>query len=531
MTQLALNNRSRIVATALRVGFLLLLALRVTPLAADWRDTGQLTLREAVQTAIANSPDAEVERMVAQEALAQVTTARGAFDFALRYDLTRTRSINPTASIFESPSGSLSTLVWQQRVSAGQVLPWNGLRYEVFFNGQRFSTTNPFLSLNPYSAPQLGFRFTLPLAAFRRTDEARTQLRVRRTLTRAANEDLEARLQDLATRVEGAYWQWVAAIGTVSAADQARILAEQALSTTERLAREGEIAQADVAGARGQLQRRLDALSAAQGTLAQAESTLRALLAGDSNVQDPIWTTPLRPAESEAESNLEPLADLVDTARRLRPELRAADSRTDAQNEQVALAREGLRPRVDLSFDYTGQGLAGREVDLGPLLPGLESGLPPGFRGGFGRGFGQIGANRFPVYQAGLSIELPVQNRAGRGRLSEATLAARRATLERRRLEIAVVREVHVAMQGVESARLRIAAADAAAQAAQARLDGELRLLREGQSNNLNVNVRQNELAESRQNVVEAWRAFNQSAADLRRATGRSLSAFGITVQ
>ena len=77
----------------------------------------------------------------------------------------------------------------------------------------------------------------------------------------------------------------------------------------------------------------------------------------------------------------------------------------------------------------------------------------------------------------------------------------------------------------------RVGAAEDSQTASRERLESELRLYREGQSNNLSLNVRQGELAESQQLLVNARRTLNLAAAELRRAAALTLETFSIQVE
>jgi outer membrane protein len=487
----------------------------------------RITVREAVRMALERHPDAEISRIAERDAQAGVRMARGAFDLNLAAGVNGRRANNPTSSLFESATGQVSELTWRQQYAVQQTLPWMGVRWEAGFQNNRLSTNNPFFGLNPFQTPQAYVNVTLPLLRFLRTDPQRAQLRIRRRQADASLAELETSLLELALRTEAAYWQMSAAQASAAAAEEARELSQAAEASTQRLVQEGELPNADLSGAASSTRRREEAVAAAKTAALQAENALKALLARDA--ADEVWSDRLVLVDAQAAIDTLPVADMVAAALRRRAELRALESNQAAALEDRRAAEELRKPQADLALGYTAQGLAGRAT--GVAFPGFEVELPPAFVGGLGRGLSQIGNTRYPVYQAGLTLSMPVRNREAEGRIAQARLQQQRLEQMRRRMELQIALEVRNANDALRMAEERVRAAEGAATAARERLDSELRLLKEGQASNLSLNVRQSELAEARQLAVEARRVSNQSAAELRRAAGLTLSDFGVTVQ
>jgi len=86
-------------------------------------------------------------------------------------------------------------------------------------------------------------------------------------------------------------------------------------------------------------------------------------------------------------------------------------------------------------------------------------------------------------------------------------------------------------LQALQTARQRIAAAEASARAAKEKLDSEVRLFQSGESTNFLVLTRQNEYADSRRREVVARLDANKAVARLRQALGNTLEAHHITLQ
>ena len=256
----------------------------------------------------------------------------------------------------------------------------------------RLSTSSRFTSLNPYYASVWRTTLAVPIWRYRKTDEARTNLKVRRANQQAASEEFQAKVMDLAARVEGAYWTWVAALEAEAAAGESIRYAREALESTERLVRAGEQADNELAGARGQLRRAEEQGAQFLGQAWEAEQQLKALLASDGT--DPLWEQAWRPLDTSlALAATTTAGELTQRALERRPELAAAALRWKAERENTKLAAEGRKPAVDFSVTRTAQGLAGRAVAQGSLFSGFSLDAPPQLIGSYGRAYSQVWRN------------------------------------------------------------------------------------------------------------------------------------------
>lgn len=489
-----------------------------------------LTLREAVQRAMEGSPEVAAERIYTQRADAALRAARGVFDPVIRLGGDFRRESRPSSSVLEAPNGRVDEHVASGSVSLQQKLPWNGISADGSFENLRQSSTNPFFALNPFYTPRVRFGLNIPLLRGRVTDAERTEIVVRRRESRLSRWELQNRLLERASRVVVAYWRLVGARQRLEAARQTRTSAADSLASTERLVGEGEQATAEVYGARGQLQRAEEALAEAGGAELQAQNALKLLLAASE--QDEVLAASIDPADREAAPPGDGLEEQTARAWESRPDLRGWVERLEAQKARVGLASNDTLPRADLQFSYISQGLSGRPQDAGlAIIPGFDLQPPASLVGSTWSGLSQIRGNQFPTYAASLRIELPLRNRGAEGRLLEARLAERQMQLLQSQLKIQIALEVRQALDALSAAKARMRAAELAESASAERLASEFRLYREGQSNNLNLNIRQNELSESRQLTVQARELYNSATAELLRATGQTLAAFGIHLE
>ena len=110
-------------------------------------------------------------------------------------------------------------------------------------------------------------------------------------------------------------------------------------------------------------------------------------------------------------------------------------------------------------------------------------------------------------------------------------IAERRLKLEQARAEQLIEAQVRNAVQAIETAKQRFAAAGAAERAAQEKLDSEIRLFQTGESTNFLVLTRQNEYLDSRRRAVVANLDLNKAVSRLEQALGSTLRSRNISLK
>ena len=507
----------------------------------------RLPLDEAIQLALKNNLEIEVERTNIDNAQQVLRAARGAFDTVLGYAPTLAERNTPTASSLASPDGKMSEHAFDNNFSVRQKTPWQGLSLSANFDNSRQSTNNPFTSLSPLTASRLTVGLNLPLLRNRALDGDRASVRIRSKQLAQSRIDFELRVVDVITRTQGAYWNLVAAIEDESVAQDGVRLAQEQYDRSKRQVDSGTLAPVEISAAEAELKRREDSFMTAVGQVMEAENALKTLLAAGQD--DALWNVRLAPtdlhgaAPAAADVPLE-----ISQALERRAELRSVELRLEALQIQTQLAREAVKPQVNLSAIYSTAGLAGNvSTTSNPIgsaftplidrlnqistLLGLDpfsgfnfgSGVPAAFVGGYGQNLSNLLSGNFQTLQAGLSIEWTPRNRTASAMLEQSAIAERRLKLQRKQVEQGIGVDVRNALQAIETARQRIEAAGAGERAAKEKLDSEIRLFQTGESTNFLVLTRQNELLDSRRRTVQAGLQMNFAAARLAQASGVTL--------
>ena len=515
----------------------------------------EISLAGAIEAALRSNLEIEVEKLNIERTTATERGARGFLDPSIHWSPRFEDRATPTSSPLLGREGRLEETVLTQNASFTQRLPWRGISFSAFFDNTRQTTTNPFNSLSPFVLSRLGANFAIPLLRDGETDRLRANLRVTRKQVELSKAAFELKVIDVVRRVEEAYWNLVAARQSVEVSSEAVILAREQLARTKRMIDSGTLAPVELAAAEAELERRLDTWYSAIGVVTQTENQLKQLLAGGRD--DGLWHDELLPSEQRT---LEPPAvsgvrEAVDTALRNRPELSQVDLQMETNGIQQQLARNQTRPQANVIGGVVMTGLAGSitasenpfgastQLQVGrlnqlseiaglPPLPEISfGGVPAGLVGGYGTALEGIFKGSYPTAYIGMEFDLTLRNRAAKAELSRAAIAERQLRFQRSQLEQAIEAQVRNALQEVQTARQRIAAAQASVRAAQEKLDSEIRLFQTGESTNFLVLTRQNELSDSRRRAVVARLDFNKAVSHVNQALGATLRTYNIELE
>jgi HAE1 family hydrophobic/amphiphilic exporter-1 len=515
----------------------------------------KLGLREAVELSLKTNLDIEIERTATATAREQVKAAQGYLDTTIRWQpLLESRNV-PTGSLLLGANGKSTDHLHSQNFYGRQRLPWGGASAGLDFENSRQSTNNPFVGLNPYFTSRMILSWTQPLLRNRETDRERAEVKVRKKQVEISDVEFELKVIDIVTRVEQTYWDLVAARQDVSVNRDTVGWAREQLARNQRMIQSGTLAPVELAAAEAELERRLDNYYQSLGLLTQVENSLKTLISDGRDAA--VWGDEIIPTDERMEESpvTDDLRKAVAIALEQRPELRSVELRRETNEIQKTVAKDQVKPQVNLVAAYINTGIGGsltstdnpftasntalysqvNQLSARAGLPLLSApsfgGAPSVLVGGFGDALSNLFSGRYQSFQGGLALDFTPRNRTAEANLAQTAIAERRLKLERTRSEQTVEAQVRNAMQAIETSRQRITAAEASERAAKEKLDSETRLFQSGESTNFLVLTRQNEYTDSRRRVVVSRLDYNRSLARVRQATGSSLKYHQITLQ
>jgi outer membrane protein TolC len=515
----------------------------------------KLTLAEAIETALKNNLEIEIERTNIATAQQTLRAAQGTYDGVFRWQPGYEARNTPTSSVLIGAGGKLAEHFHRQNFSYLQKLPWNGTSFHVDFENSRESTTNPFVALNPYISSRLIAGFTLPLWRNRLIDRDRAEILIRSKGINLSEGDLQLRVIDVVTRVEIGYWNLVAARQDVQVNAETVEWAREQLARNKRMIESGTLAPVELSASEAELERRLDTYYESLGVVTEAENALKLLIAAGR--QEAVWNDVIIPVDEKTVefAASDDLKDAIASALQKRPELRQIGLRSESNDIEKRLAADQVKPKIDFVGNYINAGLAGTvgatdnpfatsnvalyqrvnqlsaTAGLQPIgLPSFGT-LPTSLIGGYGGTLSGLFGGHYQTFVVGLSMDWSPKNRTAEANLAQTAVAERRLKLQREQTEQAIAAQVRNAMQAIQTARHRIAAAEASERAAKEKLDSETRLFQTGESTNFFVLTRQNEYRDSRRRVVLSHLDFNRAVGRLRQALGTTLESHKLIVR
>jgi outer membrane protein TolC len=414
-----------------------------------------------------------------------------------------------------------------------------GTNLSVGFTNTRVSTNSPFTTLSPRL--NSSFRATLTqhlLQGFGFVPNKRFIVIAKnnRELT-----DVAFRQQIITTvdQIQNMYWDLVNAYENVKVQQDALAVTEKTLSDNKKQVEIGTLAPIEVVRAQSQVATSQQSLIAAKTGLELQQLLMKNALSR--TVQDPsLIDAEVIPTDTMRITQDEPTAsnqDLIGEALSRRPEL--LESRIDLNSRELSMkaVKNALRPSVDLFAYYGGSGLGGAQnpanLCANQNLPNFGCAGPPGTvplapTTGYGSTLNQLINSTAPDKGAGISLNIPIRNRAAQANQVRSQLEYRQAQLRLQQVENEIRIEVRNAQFALQQNRASVAAAQAAVDLAQQSLDAEQKKYALGASTSTLVLQQSSALTQGRSNLVAARAAYEKARVELDRATGLLLEHNGI---
>ena len=471
----------------------------------------EVDLGLCIRTALERNLGLQMARLSREEADLDVAVARGAYDPSLSLSVERDHSETEGESA-GTADGALETIRTERdedTVSAsigGKIGPGGGSYELAARNGDSSGKRggNPFDS----NTGRVGVTLKQPLLKGFKTDETRYRIATAKVQSQESALALEQEVQELLGDVEKAWYALMAAKESREVQLEAVRLSEQLLADNRRKVKIGTMSALDEKQAESQAASARADLAAAEQSIVKAENSLKALVWNDLRS---IWSSEVPStgslAEPPADATAPDAGAAMEVALASRPDLRSARLSVERQGYAVDLYRNQRLPALDL---IAGGGLQASdeksESDVWSTISDADE----------------------PYWNVGVTLSIPLGNRAARNRYLQSQATAERMRLQVRRQEEAAMAEVVNASAEVRSCLLRVAATTDAAEYAAAALDAEQRKLDQGRSTSFVVLQLQKNLTDARRAKTSALADYHKSLVDFALAEGTMLERHGL---
>jgi len=487
----------------------------------------ELSLRSYMELVLANNTEIAIQRLSLETPRNAIMRAFGTFDPVFTSTFNATRQKSASTSVLEGAT-LLSSL--SQRLNTGyqQTLD-SGTQFNMSLNGTKDSSNDAFRTFNPALSATMQLGFTQPLLRNRGAYVIRLPIMVARSQLRRAEYDLRDQLMRLLGTAETAYWDVVDARENLKVQQDYLKLSDVALKRAQRELELGAISPLEIYRPQQQYANAEIAVSRYQYQLAQREDALRRQMGAD--LVPEIRKLPIVLTET-----VSPLLDtrpynqdaLVEMALATRPDLRSQLQTLDIDELQIKQATNNLRPDLSLTANYSAQGRGGTYYERANVFG--QSQLVRVVPGGLGDAMDQLFGFTLPTYSFGLTLRLPLRDRARNADLADALVRKKMDSLRARNLEQQIRLDVLNAINQVEAAKAGVQLARVALEFAQKQVEAEQKRYDLGVTIMYFVLQAQTELAQAQSELVRNSINYRRNLLTLLRVTGQLLEERGVIV-
>jgi len=488
----------------------------------------ELSVKSYLTLVMANNPNVSIQKLTVAISEDAITRGLSIFDPLATASFSATRTLTGTTSAVNGAT-TLNSLSQPLNLGVQQLLP-TGATYSVNYSDSKFSTNSAFATFNPSYSSALQFSFSQPLLRGRGSFITKLPITIARSRLKVAQFTFEDQLIQIVLAAEQQYWSVVGARENVRVAMEGLKLADTALVRAKRELELGassplDIFQPEQSYANAQL-----ALTQARYALEQNENALRMQMGAD---LDPkyrsmpiVLTEPVTPPPSSALDK----EKMVEQAFRNRQDLKSTRQSLDVDDLSIRQANDNLRPNLSLSGQYGSSGTGGPQYVLQNAFTG-GSQVVTVIPGGVTDALSQMFGFGLPTYGFGLTLSLPLKNRAAAANLADATVSKKLDALRLRSAEQGVRLQVLNAITNLDNSRASVDLARTARDLAQKRVDAEQKKYELGIDTIFFLLTAETDLTTAESQLVNQTINYRLSELALLRSLGTLLEERGIAVQ
>ena len=486
---------------------MLLAATAPAVFATDTPAPRTLALQECVEMALKKNLELRIERVNPEFALFNLAAARAGYEPSL--SLSGQHDHNESGSRLLSGGFAIPGSTTDSDSfggSLGGLTPW-GMTYDLRGNaneqyGKSFgfdANTNLITSAFDSSQSSVAIDVVQPLLKNFWIDGTRLNIAVAKNRVKYSELGLKARIIDIVTRVELAYYDLEFGHESVKVQQQALELAQRLREENKKRVEVGALAPLDEKQSEAEVAARQADLIAAQRNLELLENILKQLL----NDDFASWSAErIEPSDSlSGERQLFNLQDSWAKGLAGRPEYLQATLDVEREGIQLKYDHNQLYPQLDVfgTFGYNG---SGRE---------------------FSDSLDEVNQRDRAFYTYGGKITIPLGNGAARNRYKSTKAGREQSLLLLKKLEQDIMIGIDNAIKLAQSNYERIEATRKAREYAEAALSAEQKKLENGKSTSFIVLSLQRDLTAAQSTEISALVQYKRALAQVAQAEGSTL--------
>ena len=512
---------------------------------ADLVRSGQLplTMVDLINLILQNNLDVGVDRLSPLSSQYLIDTFYRPFEPTLRLQATVGRNTTPATTVLAGAANPTTlsgayTVGFSQSLSTGSIV-------EIDATMNRSSSNSGFSTLNPSWSGSLKYSFTQHLARDFGKFVNTHQIRVAKNNEKISEAQFERQLIDLVAQAQRSYWDLVFSAEDIKVKQRSVDLAQKTLSDNQVQVQIGTLAPIDLVQAESEVANRRVQYVTSTYTEIQTQDQVKKLVTSQG---DPgtimAKLMPVQGVRKPDPSDVLAVDEAIKVALENRPEMKQFQLDLENKNIDYQFTKNQLLPTIDFIASYTQTGVAGTPICSPTLPPNIKCTQPPPnafFRstdpvnadliGGLGTSFGQLFSYNYSGYSAGISVQIPLRNRAAQAdnarAATEKRIAENRLTAQAQQIAL----EVRNALTQVEMNKAKIDAATTARELAERRLEAEQKKFDLGASTIRFVLEEQRNLAQAQTDELQSLVNYTKSLVDFDRSVGMTLKKNNIEVE
>jgi outer membrane protein TolC len=399
--------------------------------------------------------------------------------------------------------------------------------------GYRTTTSALTALVNPDITSYLGITLSQSLLQGFGYRANAASLRMARNGLKIADNSFRQQVMTTLGTVVNDYWDLLYYRENVRVQEEALKWAQTQLRDDTLQVEIGNMAGAEITGARAEVASRQQNLIAAQTQYRQQEEKVKTELS--KHVDADLSGVAIEPTDKLPEptpNDILSLDEALNLAAKNRTEIEQVQLNMRNQEITIQQVRNRLLPSLGVYASYAPTGLSGHFLCGGnPLYePGCPKGVTGYVPGGAGDSLSQVFRNVYPSYSLGVNLSIPIRNRT-------AQADAARALIEERQYRVQLQQKINQAQQDVRNAviavnqaRLRIDAAKESTAAFKETLEGEQKKFHAGESTPFLVIQRERDVATAEGTEAQARDDYAKALTQYATATGTILDKFNIEI-
>jgi outer membrane protein TolC len=408
---------------------------------------------------------------------------------------------------FTEGSSDISTRRMSSSARLAQNLRWFGAGYDVTWSNNRSSTIGGTSSFNPSLGSVLTLNFTQPLLRDLKIDPNRAALETSERVRAITDVQLQQRVIATEATIRLAYLNLIGAIERRKVAIENMNIAETTLRNARASVAVGQAPEINIVQAQVDVERNREQLLLAEVQIKDQEDVLRTL------VLDPArpdyWELTLEPTDTIQMTPREiDLNAAIKNALTNRLDLTVARRNLDITDLNLRATQNSTKPTLDFGATYSAQGTGGTQLQFG-------EGFPPPILRRTDKSYGSVLSDTFlgayPTWTVGVQFAYPLGHSAAMANLAQQEVRKRQELMTIRELELQIVREVRDAGRSVQNSYQRVLTTRAQLDASERQLEAEDRKFAAGVSTTLELQVRQQQLAQAKASALQALIDYNRA--------------------